>query len=188
MQLTSPQLIILEKVDSTNNYAMAMVHNKAINSGDAVFAKEQSSGKGRRSKVWESEKEKNIIISIVAQMQWLPVQEQFKLSMAVALSCMEFLSRYINENVKIKWPNDIFINDSKAGGILIENVIQGNLWQWAIIGIGLNINQVHFNDDKLNAISLQQVTGKNYDVVRLVGELHKIVLKKITSLKKRRKG
>ena len=183
MQLTSPQLIILEKVDSTNNYAMAMVHKNTVSTGDAVFAKEQTAGKGRRSKTWESEKGKNIILSIVTQMQWLPVQEQFNLSMAVALGCLDFFSKYTNENIKIKWPNDIFINDRKAGGILIENIIHGNLWQWSIIGIGLNINQLNFSNDKLHAISLQQLTGRSYDVIELARELHEIVLKKLQELK-----
>ncbi len=182
MPLTSHKLIILERVDSTNNYAMAMVQKKAVNSGDAVFAMEQTSGKGRRGKSWKSKKGENIILTIVVQMQWLPVQQQFQLSMAVALACHNFFSKYIKENIKIKWPNDIFINDRKAGGILIENVIQGNLWQWAVIGIGLNINQISFEKEKLNAVSLQQLTDKNYDVLQLANELHKIVLKRLEVL------
>ena len=88
------------------------------------------------------------------------------------LGCLDFFSKYIKENVKIKWPNDIFINDRKAGGILIENVIKGNLWQWAVIGIGLNINQENFEKENLKAISLKQITGKNYDVIELAKELH----------------
>ena len=99
--------------------------------------------------------------------------------MAVALACHDFFSQYIKENIKIKWPNDIFINDRKAGGILIENVIKGNLWQWAIIGIGLNINQEDFEKDKLKAISLKQITGQHYDVIQLSRELHEIVLKRL---------
>ncbi len=160
MSINSAQLIILESVDSTNNYAMAMVQKGVANSGDAVFAMEQSSGKGRRGKTWKSQRGENILLTVLAQMQWLPVQEQFRLSMAVALACHDFFSQYIKENIKIKWPNDIFINDSKAGGILIENVVKGNLWQWAIIGIGLNINQEDFEKDILKAISLKQITGQ----------------------------
>ena len=179
MPLTSPKLIILESVDSTNNYAMAMVQKGIANSEDAVFAMEQSSGKGRRGKTWKSQRGSNILLTVLSQMQWLPVQNQFHLSIAVALACHDFLSEYTKENIKIKWPNYIFINDRKAGGILIENVIKGNLWQWAIMGIGLNINQGDFEKDAFDAISLKQVTGKWYDVINLSRELHSIVLKKL---------
>ena len=183
MQLASSQFIILEKVDSTNNYAMAKVHEKLINTGDAIFAMEQTSGKGRRGKTWESKTGENIILSIAVEMQWLPVQQQFKLSMGVALACCDFFSKYYKKEIKIKWPNDIFINDRKAGGVLIENILKGNLWQWAIIGIGLNINQVVFSEPELKATSLQQLTGKNYEVIQLARELHTIVLEKLNVLK-----
>jgi BirA family transcriptional regulator, biotin operon repressor / biotin---[acetyl-CoA-carboxylase] ligase len=182
VQVTSPKFIILESVDSTNNYAMQMVQKGVANSGDAVFAMEQSSGKGRRGKTWESQRGGNILLTIVAQMQWLPVQKQFHLGIAVALACYDFFSKYTKENIKIKWPNDIFINDRKAGGVLIENVVRGNLWQWAIIGIGLNINQENFEKGILKAISLKQMTGEHYDVIQLSHELHESVLKKLNVL------
>lgn len=169
-------------MDSTNNYAMAMVKKGVANSGDAVFAMEQTSGRGRRGKTWHSPTGENIVLTVLAQMQWLPLQSQFYLSVAVALACHDFFSKYIKENIKIKWPNDLFINDRKAGGILIENVIKSNLWQWAIIGIGLNINQKNFERDKLKAISLAQVTGQDYDVIQLSRELHEIVLKRLRVL------
>ena len=155
MPVTVQKLSILEKVDSTNNYAMALVQKGEATNGEAVFAKVQTRGKGRRGKTWESQSSENIVLTINTQMQWLPLQQQFQLSIAVALGCFDFFFKYIKENIKIKWPNDIFINDSKAGGILIENVVKGNLWQWAVIGIGLNINQRNFNEVK--AISLKQI-------------------------------
>ena len=182
MPLTSKKLIILERVDSTNNYAMAMVQKGTAKSGEAVFAMEQSAGKGRRGKTWKSSRGENILLTVIAQMQWLPVQQQFQLSMAVALGCFDFFSKYIKKNIKIKWPNDIFINDRKAGGILIENVIKGNLWQWTVIGIGLNINQANFDTDNLKAISLKQITKENYDVIQLSKELHEVVLKRLVAL------
>ena len=173
---------ILETIDSTNNYAMGMVQNGAGYSGDAVFALAQTHGKGRRNKVWKSGERQSILLSIITEMQWLPVLYQFRLSVAVALACHDFVSGYIKENVKIKWPNDIFINDRKAGGILIENAIKGNLWQWSVIGIGLNVNQPNFEKEDLSAISLKQLTGEEYDVVELGKELHKNVLARIDQL------
>nr|MDQ6904839.1 biotin--[acetyl-CoA-carboxylase] ligase [Bacteroidota bacterium] len=132
MRLATKKFTILERVDSTNNYAMALIKKDLATSGEAVFAMEQTSGKGRRGKSWQSEKGENIMLTICAEMQWLRVQQQFQVSVAVAIGCVAFFSKYLKENIKIKWPNDIYINDSKAGGVLIENVIHGSLWQWAI--------------------------------------------------------
>ena len=183
MSLTSQNLIILEKVDSTNNYAMAMVQNGEANSGDCIFAIEQNSGKGRHGNTWKSQKGENILISVIVQMQWLQVMQQFRLSVCASLACYDLFSKYTKENIKIKWPNDIFLNDSKAGGILIENVIKGNLWQWSVIGIGLNINQQNFKENKLKATSLGQITAKHYDVIQLAHELHNNVLTRLDALR-----
>jgi BirA family biotin operon repressor/biotin-[acetyl-CoA-carboxylase] ligase len=183
MPLIPKKFIVLDRIDSTNNYAMAMVQKGHASSGDTVFAKEQTSGRGRMGKLWESKTGENIIQSLLVEMKWLPVQMQFRLSIAVSLGCLDFFSRLIKENIKIKWPNDIYINDSKAGGILIENVIKGNLWQWAVIGIGLNINQVDFETPLFNANSLKKLTGRNYDVIELAKDLSVDVLNRIEKLK-----
>lgn len=176
---SSKNFIILEKVDSTNNYAMAKVQKGELCSDDAIFAIEQTAGKGRRGKNWKSKPAENIILTIVKQMQWLPISNQFDLSLAVSLGCFDFVLKYIKENIKIKWPNDIYINDRKAGGILIENVIKGNLWQWAIVGIGLNINQENFDPETGNPVSFKSISGKNYDVIELAKELQHSILKRI---------
>ncbi|MEP7230716.1 MAG: biotin--[acetyl-CoA-carboxylase] ligase [Ginsengibacter sp.] len=183
--MSSPpkKFIILETVDSTNNYAMGLVQNDLAESGDAVFAMEQTAGKGRRGKNWESNKGQNVVLTVISDMKWLPVFSQFQLSVAVSMACHDFFTAYTKTEIKIKWPNDIFMNDRKAGGILIENVLQGNLWQWAIIGIGLNINQEEFESSNSNAISLKQMTHKSYDAVSVSKELHENVLDKIASLK-----
>lgn len=183
MSFSSENIIILDSVDSTNNYAMGMIQKREIDNKIAIFTHEQTSGKGRRGKQWESKKGKNIMMSVPVQMQWLPVSRQFELSVAIALSCIDFLEKYISANLFIKWPNDIFINDSKAGGILIENLIKGQIWQWAVIGIGLNINQEDFDNKKFTATSLKKETGKNYDVISLAKELHQSILKRIDELK-----
>ncbi len=176
-------MLILDTVDSTNNYAMALLQKREIDGEIAVFAKEQTNGKGRRGKQWMSNKAENIMLSIVVPMQWLSVSQQFKLSVVTALSCYELFQKYILANVFIKWPNDIFMNDSKAGGILIENVIKGKIWQWAVIGMGLNINQEKFDEGILKATSLKKETGKDYDIIKLAEELHLILLNRIDELK-----
>ncbi|MEJ7820957.1 MAG: biotin--[acetyl-CoA-carboxylase] ligase, partial [Chitinophagaceae bacterium] len=169
-------LTILTSVDSTNNYAMGMVRDGLAKHGEAWFSYEQTHGKGRRGKMWKAEKGKNIILTIVVSTRFLTVYQQFYLSVAVSLACLEFYKKYAGDETKIKWPNDIFWNDRKAGGILIENVVKGNDWQWAIIGIGININQTEFSVDGVFVpVSLKQITGREYDVIALANELYEMV-------------
>ena len=184
MSFDSQNMQILQRVDSTNNYAMALIQNGLARHGISVFAMEQTRGKGRRGKEWKSNKGANIILSIVSEMQGLSVSQQFQLSVAVALACHDVISKYILGNIFIKWPNDLFINDRKTGGILIENVIKGTLWQWSVIGIGININQQKFDQFNLAATSLKLESGKEFDVIKLAQGLVEIVLKRIDDLKK----
>ena len=181
---SSPEnIVLLGSVDSTNNYAMAMIQKGDSSAIKPVFALEQTHGKGRRGKYWKSNKGANIILSTPVRIQWLTISRQFQLSVAVALACRDLFSKYILANLFIKWPNDLFINDRKAGGILIENIIKGTLWQWAIIGIGLNINQEEFEEFNFQATSLKLETGRNFDVLTLTQELVSVVLKRIEELK-----
>jgi BirA family biotin operon repressor/biotin-[acetyl-CoA-carboxylase] ligase len=171
-------------VDSTNNYAMGMIRDGLAKHGEAWFTYEQTHGKGRRGKTWKAEKGKSIILSVVVSTMFLRVYQQFYLSVAASLACLEFYKKYAGDEVTIKWPNDVFWNDRKAGGILIENVIKGNNWQWAIIGIGININQTEFSVDSVfSPVSLKQITGKEYDVIALANELYEMVMKKYDALK-----
>jgi BirA family biotin operon repressor/biotin-[acetyl-CoA-carboxylase] ligase len=186
MSFFTENMQILQRVDSTNNYAMALIQNGLTKHGNSVFALEQTRGKGRRGKEWKSNKGANIMLSIVSEMQWLSVSEQFQLSVAVALACHDVISKYILGNIFIKWPNDLFINDRKTGGILIENVIKGTLWQWSVIGIGMNINQQEFDEFNLAATSLKIESGKEFDVIKLANDLVEIVLKRIDDLKERK--
>jgi BirA family biotin operon repressor/biotin-[acetyl-CoA-carboxylase] ligase len=162
---------ILDKVDSTNNYAMEQVNIGGISSGTAWFAMEQTAGKGQRGKQWLSPPGENIMLTIALQPGMLPLSRQFMLSVAVALSAHDFFSRYAGDEAGIKWSNDIYWRDRKAGGILIENVLRGNTWQYAIIGIGLNINQTTFPEHLPNPVSLRQITGKAWDAITLAKEL-----------------
>ncbi|HSV09306.1 MAG TPA: biotin--[acetyl-CoA-carboxylase] ligase [Hanamia sp.] len=183
MSFSPENILVLDSIDSTNNYAMALIQRGDATAIKPVFALEQIYGKGRRGKHWKSNKGANIILSIPLQMQWLSVSQQFHLSVAIALSCHDLFYKYNLANLFIKWPNDIFINDSKAGGILIENVIKGTLWQWSVIGIGINVNQEGFEEFDLKATSLKLATGKSYDVLNLAEELLCFVLKRIEELK-----
>ena len=102
---------ILDTVDSTNNYAMARIDDGFAKHGMVWFANEQTAGKGQRGKNWTSEKGENIVMSLVLSPGQLKITSQFHLSAAVALACFEFLSGYIDDETKIKWPNDLFWRD-----------------------------------------------------------------------------
>lgn len=91
--------------------------------------------------------------------------------MSAAIGVQSFFSQYAGEETKIKWPNDLYWRDRKAGGILIENVITGSHWKYAIIGIGININQTRFEQINSKAVSLRQITGKSFDTLSLAKEL-----------------
>ena len=98
-----------------------------------------------------------------------------------------FFSRYAGDDSKIKWPNDLYWQDRKAGGILIESVVNSresgdSSWEWAIIGIGININQTSFPPDLPNPVSLKQITGNTFDPVLLAKELHSIFLQQFDEL------
>lgn len=163
--------IILESVDSTNNYAMAKVHAGLAKHGDAYFSMTQTAGKGQRGKTWKSGNGENIILSCIIQPDMLSLTNPFILSMTIALSCYDFVNHYTCSDTTIKWPNDIYWRDRKAGGILIENRIKGNEWQYAVVGIGLNINQISFSPNLINPVSLKQITGNTYNIVNLAKEL-----------------
>lgn len=164
--------IELAQVDSTNNYAMAKVHEGMTSQGTVYFAHEQWAGKGQRGKTWSSNPGDNIVMSTVLEPVFLPVTQQFALSACVALACCDLLAKYtIAEDVSIKWPNDLYWRDRKAGGILIENVFKAEQWQFAVAGTGININQTTFPETAKNPVSLKQITGRHFDAVTLAREL-----------------
>ena len=173
---------ILDTVDSTNNYAMAQVHGGLAKHGMACFTKEQTAGKGQRGKSWSSEKGKNIAMSIVLDPKKLQIENHFHLSAAVANSCFDFFNSYAGDETEIKWPNDLFWRDRKAGGILIENKYQGKIWKFAVVGIGININQTDFTDFLTKPVSLKQITGKTFNTVDLAKELYDLLMKNLALL------
>lgn len=157
-------ITVLKTVESTNNYAMGMVHEGLAKHGDGWFALEQTAGKGQRNKGWKTTTGENIILSLIVEPSLLTISQQFALSMAIALGCYDFFNSHAGDETSIKWPNDIYWRDRKAGGILIENIIKADQWAFAVVGIGLNVNQTHFADDLANPVSLKQITGKTMDL------------------------
>ena len=175
--------IELKQVESTNNYATGLAHEGMAQHGTAVFAHDQTKGKGQRHKAWQSEAGRNIALSVIIQPQGLAITQGFLMSMAVALGVYRFFSNYAGAETKIKWPNDIYWRDRKAAGILIENIIQGVDWRWCIAGIGININQTSFHGLEITATSLKQITGKDFEPLALAKELCQFLEVAYTELK-----
>jgi BirA family biotin operon repressor/biotin-[acetyl-CoA-carboxylase] ligase len=173
---------ILDSVDSTNNYAMALVREGMAKHGMACVAKEQTAGKGQRGKSWQMQAGKSIAMSLILKTDKLRTDQQFYLSMLVALAANDFLKKYARKETAIKWPNDLYWRDRKAGGILIETVFNGAMWKWAVVGIGININQTRFHKSLPNPVSLFQITNNEYDVIELAEELYEMVMKRVATI------
>jgi len=163
--------IHLTEIDSTNRYARNQIDANLANSGTAYFADHQTEGRGRQERSWVSEPGKNILLSVVLHTSGRKNEEAAALNRLVALACFDLLNNFSDGGTLIKWPNDLYWGDRKAGGILIENIWRGSEWTWSIIGIGLNINQIKFPEQAVRATSLQLITGEKYDVILLAQEL-----------------
>lgn len=170
MQQTNKRIIILNEVESTNNYANHLVLSNAAEEGSVVLARFQKSGRGQAGNGWESQSGMNLLASIILYPKFLQAGKQFEISKLVSLSILEFLKKETG-SVSIKWPNDIYVGEKKIAGILIENSIKGQNLFSSVVGIGLNVNQEKFVSDAPNPVSLKQLTGKNYNVETVLNEL-----------------
>ncbi len=161
------KLIELEYTDSTNNYAMQLINDDKAQPGTTITTRSQGKGKGQRGKVWIDEPGQSLLMSIIVAPKQL-LTEQFVFSASVAVAIANVLQKFLpDSSVRIKWPNDIIINDKKAGGILIENVLRGSNWTHSVIGFGLNINQSSFPDTLPYATSIKIASGQETDMARI---------------------
>ncbi len=155
------KIIRLEEIDSTNRY-LKNYREEGNEEMIVAVADYQAAGKGQGTHTWESEKGKNLLFSIKVYPHWIPVRRQFVLSMAGALAVKDALDSYV-ENIILKWPNDVYWNDKKISGTLIENTIDSKGIKSCVFGIGLNVNQLVFHSDAPNPVSLAQILGHEVD-------------------------
>lgn len=178
MPRTSPigeVLIELSEIDSTNNYAMRLINEGMAEHGMTIRADFQTTGKGQHGNIWLAEERKNLLFTSILDTRGFQLQDQFLLNTFACLSVAEFLMLKANiPNVTIKWPNDIYADNKKIAGILIENIIRGSTWTHAIIGIGLNVNQTHFPDMNW-ATSISIELNKTFKINLLIKDLIKIM-------------
>lgn len=148
----------IERTTSTNDDARRAEYAH----GDLIWAEEQTAGRGQRGHTWSSPRGENLTFSAVLEPRFLPVQEQFLLSEAVTLALADTFDDY-GIDTRIKWTNDIYVNDRKLVGILIEHNYAGANLSRTIAGIGINVNQREFDPALPNPVSMAQTTGRSYD-------------------------
>jgi BirA family transcriptional regulator, biotin operon repressor / biotin---[acetyl-CoA-carboxylase] ligase len=159
-----------DTIDSTNNYAMQRIDDGMAQQGEVIWAAHQTKGKGQRGKMWENDRG-NVMMSLILKPA-IPADRQFVLSAAVAFTIAKYLQTISDQwQVAIKWPNDIYINDKKACGILIENIFRGMHWAYAVAGIGLNVNQSSFPEGMTQATSLAMVSSREYNLLEVITDI-----------------
>ncbi len=168
--------VTLQQVDSTNNYLKDLLSNsKPLAEGTVIMAENQYAGRGQQQNGWFAEPGKNLTFSMLLQPNFLAIVNQFDLTRVISLGVFDALQPVLGGALKIKWPNDIYYNDQKLGGILIENMIQGNQIRNAVIGIGLNVNQEQFPGWVPNAISVKQILHGDYNKEALLYDICRCV-------------
>lgn len=155
------KIIRLKETDSTNRYLRDLPEDGDEEIVIAV-ADYQSAGKGQGTHTWESEGGKNLLFSIKVHPRWVPVRQQFLLSMAEALALKDALDSYV-DGITLKWPNDVYWKDKKISGTLIETSVDSKGIKTCIFGTGININQEKFYSDAPNPVSLCQILGHEVD-------------------------
>lgn len=163
--------IQLASADSTNNF---LKHYHPVTPKDMTLAtaEYQTAGRGQAGHPWESETGKNLLFSLKIHPREINAARQFVISQAIALAVCETLAEY-GDGFSIKWPNDIYWQDRKICGMLIENTLMGQHIEDCIIGVGLNVNQTVFRSDAPNPVSLCQVTGKTHETVFILAAVIK---------------
>jgi BirA family biotin operon repressor/biotin-[acetyl-CoA-carboxylase] ligase len=150
--------------------------------GDIVWADFQTAGRGQRGHSWESRKGENLTFSVVLEPSFLPVAQQFLLLEAVSLSLVDFFDSY-GIRPSIKWTNDIYVDDRKLVGILIEHLYTGATLSRTIVGIGINVNQREFSPDLPNPVSMALLTGREFDLAEVLSRFEGALQRRYVQLR-----
>ncbi len=178
--LIGNKVIILPSCHSTNQFLKEKMKNDCV-SGEVVCAKIQSSGRGQRGNVWESEPNQNLTFSFYLEPFLLDIKHQFSLNYFVSLAIYDFLEEFLPNKslLQLKWPNDIYYNNKKIGGVLIENQVKDSFVANTIVGIGLNINQLKFNLPRATSLAIE--TNEKYEIEEALGFLLRSLNKRYLS-------
>lgn len=169
---TGKTLKYLPTCHSTNDIASQMIQSEDnVFEGTVIITDNQTAGRGQRGNTWEANGGQNLTFSLILKPNFLKASDQFQLNVAISMGVFDFLNDFIDGGLSVKWSNDIYFENQKMGGILIENTLQGYNIGYSIIGIGLNINQIEFQN--LKATSLRNITGnpQQYDLSEILKSL-----------------
>lgn len=174
--------IKLETINSTNDYTLSLKDSLVFKEGLVVTANFQSGGNGQRGKVWESNANENLLLSVVIEPK-LKLDEQSLISKITALSVCDLL-KSLGIEALIKWPNDVLVNKQKIAGILMQNKLQGNYITHSVIGLGFNVNQLVFKHYLPKATSLRLQLNKEYEVLEIQEQFLSFLSTRLIRLKK----
>jgi BirA family transcriptional regulator, biotin operon repressor / biotin---[acetyl-CoA-carboxylase] ligase len=172
-------IVHLDTVSSTNTVARELLLAGEASEGLIITAEFQNFGRGQLNNVWESEKGLNLLCSVVLCPGSLKVSEQVYLNMAMCLAVSDTVGK-LTRGAKVKWPNDVYINDRKVAGILVENTISGSQIRYSIIGIGINVNQERFDTRKATSLKLE--AGMEHPIEEVLQELMRQLSKRHAQL------
>jgi BirA family transcriptional regulator, biotin operon repressor / biotin---[acetyl-CoA-carboxylase] ligase len=167
------KIIYLPSCQSTNDEAAQLIAADEAVEGLFVVTDQQMAGRGQRGNVWQAEPGQNLTTSLILGPSFLAPTEQFWLNIAVSLGVTDALAVLLPADLKlcIKWPNDIFLDDQKLGGILIENTVQGARLVWSVVGMGLNVNQTEFAYQTATSLQNRAPLPDGYNLAGLLAAL-----------------
>ncbi|MEC7895147.1 MAG: biotin--[acetyl-CoA-carboxylase] ligase [Bacteroidota bacterium] len=157
--------IFMTECLSTNDYLLKLLKKKNYEEGTMVHTNYQKNGRGQRNNEWLSENGKNLTFSFLLE-PYVELSNQFFLHIITSISIFKTLLKINIKCLSIKWPNDIYVNDKKIAGILIENLVYRKFIHKSVIGVGLNINQANFGS--LNATSIINETLKKHSLDQIL--------------------
>ena len=163
-------IIHFKEVESTNLLALSMMKENTTSLPFVITTDFQTLGKGQLSNKWESENEKNLLISIAINID-IKIENQFILNIISSLSVLDLLEDLNLENLFVKWPNDILVGKRKIAGILIQNKLLSDTIKSTVIGIGLNINQSKFTNFKRETTSVKNENITNLSLSEISDKL-----------------
>ena len=173
--------IKLETINSTNDYTLSLKESNVFKEGLVVTANYQSGGYGQRGKIWQSNANENLLLSVIIEPN-IKIDEQFLISKIVSLSVCDLLKSF-DIDAEIKWPNDILVLKQKIAGILIQNKLHGNYITHSVIGLGFNVNQLVFKTYHPKATSLRLHQNSKYEVSKIKDQFLSLLFKRLESLK-----
>lgn len=181
------QYLFLDQTESTNAFLLEKPEPERV--GLVVYAREQTAGKGMGANTWESASGLNLTFSMGVDLSFLKAADQFLLSMAVPLGMIDVLDAIVErgmgsaDSLMVKWPNDIVFRGQKLAGILINSTIHGQMMGVSVIGIGLNVNQIQFQDWPTHPVSLKMILGHEVELEPLLRRLVDAVDRRVQLLR-----